>query len=144
MEPLNTNNLATYVITPPFDLPSNRTVTLVVVDSQANQNPLTGEFSGPIDLSGNFKLSGDFRVNFKVGKGRSAVNAPVSPEVFYWLPVDGRGVGAVDLNGYGGTTNTPGKWDNTRINSTTQTKEYDPKVGAVSEHAAIAPRARTP
>jgi len=138
VEPLNTNNLATYVITPLLDLPSNRTVTLVVVDSQANQNPLTGEFSGPIDLSGNFKLSGDFRVNFKVGKGRAAVNAPVSPEVFYWLPVDGRGVGAVDLNGFGATTNTPGKWDNTRINATTGTKEYDPdKSAQLWEHAAI-------
>src|SRR6185369_151955 len=123
VEPLNTNNLATYVITPLLDLPSNRTVTLVVVDSQANQNPLTGEFSGPIDLSGNFKLSGDFRVNFKVGKGRAAVNAPVSPEVFYWLPVDGRGVGAVDLNGFGATTNAPGKCVITSVTATTETKE---------------------
>jgi YVTN family beta-propeller protein len=138
VEPLNTNNLATYVITPLIDLPTNRQVTLVVVDSQANQNPLTGEFSGPIDLAGNFKLSGDFRTNFNVGKGRAPVNAPVSPEVFYWLPIDGRGVGAVDLNGFGATTNTPGKWDNTRINATTGTREYDPdKSAQLWQHAAI-------
>ena len=112
-------------------------MTLVVVDPQANQNPLTGEFSVR-STSPATSLSGDFRNNFNVGKGRAPVNAPVSPEVFYWLPVDGRGVGAVDLNGFGATTNTPGKWDNKRINATTGTREYDPdKSAQLWQHAAL-------
>src|SRR5262249_13534388 len=32
----------------------------------------------------------------------------VSPEVVYWLPNQGDGIGALDLNGWGFTTNTPG------------------------------------
>ena len=139
VEPLNVNNLSTYVITPLVTLPPSRNVTVVIVDAQANQNPATGTFSGPIDLSGNFKLSGDLRVNYKTGQGRAPVNAPVSPEVFYWLPISGRGVGAVDLNGFGFTTNTPGKWDNTMIDPNTGLREYDPvKSANLWQHAAIA------
>ncbi|HND56386.1 MAG TPA: hypothetical protein PLV92_28405, partial [Pirellulaceae bacterium] len=72
----------------------------------------------PIDLAGNFydgqdaDQNGspdkvDHRVSFAVGVGQAIVNIPVLPEVVYFATSLG-GVGAIDLNGYGFTTNKPG------------------------------------
>jgi hypothetical protein len=127
VRPLNSNNLATYVITPLVDLPPQRSIDLVIVDANANQDPNNGQLFGATDLWGNFHTPGaEVRQTFGIGKGRAPVNAPVCPEVFYWLPVAGRGIGAIDLNGYGFNSNTPGKWDNTTINPNTGLREYDP------------------
>jgi hypothetical protein len=142
LRPLNSNNLATYVITPLVDLPGNRDLQLVLVDSNANKDPVTQQPNGTIDLSGNFHAPGaDVRANFHVSNGRAPVNAPVSPEVFYWLPIAGRGMGAVDLDGHGMTTNTPGKWDNTSIDLATGTLAYDEaKSTANFAHAPLVTR----
>ncbi len=108
IRPLNSNNLATYIVTPLVDLPAQRTINIVVVDANANRDANLTQF-GAIDLVGNFHTPGaDARGIFTVAKGRAPACAPVCPEVFYWLPVSGSGLGAVDLNGQGFTTNTPG------------------------------------
>jgi hypothetical protein len=139
VRPLNSNNLATFVITPLVDLPANRQVDVVEVDGNGNRDPLTGTPFSAMDLSGNLHVPGaEVRTTFDVGHGRVPVNCPVSPEVFYWLPIAGDGIGAVDLNGYGFTTNTPGKWDNTRISPVTGTLEFDPDKSALYwQHAAL-------
>jgi len=112
VRPLNSNNLSAYIITPLIDLPSNTPLDVIVVDANANKDINATPF-GAIDLVGNFHAPGsDVRGSFTTGKGRVPVNAPVSPEVFYWLPVSGNGIGAVDLNGMGFTTNTPGRFAN--------------------------------
>ena len=109
MNPLNSNNIATYVVRPLMDLPPAATLRLVVVDSALNANPGTGANVGPIDLTGNFHSPGsDDVTEYLIGPGRALVNAPVSPEVIYWLPNARRGLGAIDLNGEGFTTNMPG------------------------------------
>ncbi len=51
---------------------------------------------------------GVIRSTFAVGPGAAFANVPVSPEVIYWLPAAGDGIGAIDLNGRGLSTNTPG------------------------------------
>lgn len=108
VRPLNSNNLAAYIVTPLVDLPASRTINIVVVDGNGNRDANLTPFSAS-DLFGNLHLSGaDVRGIFAVGKGRAPACAPVSPEVFYWLPIGGNGIGAVDLNGQGFTTNTPG------------------------------------
>jgi len=141
VRPLNSNNLATYIVTPLIDLPGKRNVDLVEVDSNANRDTTTNQASGAIDLSGNFHTPGaEVRSTFGVGAGRAPVNAPVSPEAIYWLPISGRGMGVIDLNGAGFTTNTPGKWSNTRVNASGQL-EYDPdKSAEFYRRAAIATR----
>ncbi|MSR47858.1 MAG: hypothetical protein EXS13_12495 [Planctomycetes bacterium] len=108
VRPLNSNNLAAYVVTPLIDLPSLRDVTIVVVDSNANKDPTQTAF-GALDLVGNLHTPGaDVRQDFTAGRGRVPANAPVSPEAIYWLPVAANGIGVVDLNGMGFNTNTPG------------------------------------
>jgi hypothetical protein len=110
--PLNVNNLATYRLTPLINLPANSSIDVVVRATSTNTN-------APIDLSGNIydgqDLDGDgvgdgadFTASFTVGPGPAIVNIPVSPEVIYWAPSAGNGIGAIDLNGWGLTTNTPG------------------------------------
>jgi YVTN family beta-propeller protein len=116
-EPMNTNNLAAYRLKPLIDLPPNTSVDLVVRAITNNTGANTKR--SPTDLSGNFYdgqdtdgdrigNSADFTHTFHVGPGGGVVNIPVSPEVMYWLPGGGDGIGAIDLNGHGFTTNTPG------------------------------------
>lgn len=116
-EPLNTNNLATYRLKPLIDLPPNTSVDLVV--RAITNNTGANSKRAPTDLSGNLydgqdgdgdRLGDkvDFTHTYQVGPGTGVVNIPVSPEVMYWLPGGGDGIGAIDLNGHGYATNTPG------------------------------------
>ena len=116
--PVNSNNLATYRFRPVISLPPDATVDLLVRSLTLNTNTVTSIGAAVTDLSGN-QFDGqdadgddvpdgtDFTVTFATGPGAGLVNIPVSPEVVYWLP-DGEGIGALDLNGRGFTTNTPG------------------------------------
>ena len=109
VNPMNSNNLATYVVQPLIDLPPTAVLELTVVDANLNINPANALPEGPIDLTGNLHSPGVDQVTpFTIGPGRNIVNAPVSPHAVYWLPASGRGIGAVDLNGFGFNTNTPG------------------------------------
>jgi hypothetical protein len=117
--PVNQNNLLTYRFSPLVDLPSKSSVDVLVRAVKNNTNNSTFQKNSAIDLSGNF-FNGpdadnngvpdgtDVTASFSVGPGRAVVNIPVSPEVVYWLPAQGDGIGAIDLNGWGYTTNTPG------------------------------------
>ena len=116
-EPLNVNNLAAYRLKPLIDLPPNTSVDLLVRAITNNTGLNTSR--APTDLSGNpfdgqdgdgdrLGDQADFTHTFQVGPGSGVVNIPVSPEVMYWLPGGGDGIGAIDLNGHGYTTNTPG------------------------------------
>jgi YVTN family beta-propeller protein len=137
VEPINTNNLATYRLRPLINLASNDlppinanpwvpTVQVDVLIHALFNNPDPLNVGQSVtDLNGNvydgqdannMPNQTDFRVTFTPGPGPSLVNVPVSPEVVYWLPSIGRGIGAIDLNGAGFTTNTPG------ANSTDPTK----------------------
>ncbi len=112
-EPLNVNNLTKFRLRPLINLPAKTSVDLLV-------RALTTNGAASIDLSGN-SFDGpdvnpadgipdgtDINSNFTVGPGPAIVNIPVSPEVIYWAPAVGDGIGAIDLNGWGITTNTPG------------------------------------
>ena len=117
--PVNSNNLMTYRFSPLVDLPSKSSVDVLIRAVKNNTNTSNFEKRSAIDLSGNFFNGPDADANgvpdgtdvtasFSVGPGRAVVNIPVSPEVVYWLPSVGDGIGAIDLNGWGYTTNTPG------------------------------------
>jgi hypothetical protein len=117
--PVNSNNLMTYRFSPLVDLPSKSSVDVLIRAVSNNVNGTTLQQRAAIDLSGNF-FDGpdadnngvpdktDVTASFSVGPGRAVANVPVSPEVVYWLPSVGDGIGAIDLNGWGYTTNTPG------------------------------------
>jgi len=116
--PVNSNNLATYRFRPLISLPPNASVDVLVRSLTLNTNTTTTNGTAVTDLSGNtydgqdldaddVPDQTDLTVTFTTGPGAGLVNIPVSPEVIYWLP-DGNGIGAIDLNGRGFTTNTPG------------------------------------
>ena len=110
--PLNVNNLTSYRLKPLISLPSKIFIDVVIL-------ALTTNAIAAIDLAGN-SFDGqdstgdgvgdqvDHLATFKVGLGRAVVNIPVSPEVVYFLPSVGPGIGAIDLNGWGFGTNAPG------------------------------------
>src|SRR5262249_41512750 len=101
LNPVATNNLARYILHPLITLPPNATIQIVVQDVNVNTK-------ASFDLHGNALASGkNFIKNLATGDGPALVNAPVSPEVIYWLPSGARGMGAIDLNGFGFTTNKP-------------------------------------
>jgi hypothetical protein len=110
--PVNKNNLATYRLTPLIDLPSKSTVDLLVRTFTNNKGSSgkapTNLFGTHFDGNGNPPDHTDVKITFSVGPGHAVVNIPVSPEVVYWLPTQGDGIGAIDLNGWGYSTNTPG------------------------------------
>ncbi len=122
--PVNKNNLQNYRIRPLIHLPPESGVQFLERAVSNNVNGQTGAQSAVIDLAGNFydgQSQGDTDGNgipegdgmdhtkdFTVGPGPGIVNIPVTPEVAYFLPSTGRGIGALDLNGRGFTTNTPG------------------------------------
>ena len=105
-EPINPNNLSTYRLTPLVTLPPESELTVRV-------HALTTNTRAVKDLSGNVfdGTSGDGKdrnSGFSIGAGPALTNIPVAPEVVYWIPSVGRGLGAIDLNGWGFTTNAPG------------------------------------
>jgi hypothetical protein len=117
--PINSNNLATYRLRPLVDLPASTSLDVVVRAITTNTNAGSGIGDAPIDLAANpydgqdgdgdgLPDGADLRRTFSVGPGAALVNIPVSPEVIYWLPSGGDGIGAIDLNGRGITTNAPG------------------------------------
>jgi hypothetical protein len=97
--PINTNNLSGYIIRPLIPLPPNAEIKIVVRD-------LTTNTQAAFDLRGN-QVAIPKVQKFKTGDGSPVVNAPVSPEVVYWLSGSERGMGAIDLNGFGFNTNKP-------------------------------------
>lgn len=117
--PLSSNNLATYRLRPLVELPPLTSVDVVVRAVTINTDPTTFAADAATDLAGNAydgqdaDLDGvpdavDFTRSWTTGPGAALVNIPVSPEVVYWLPVNSDGIGALDLNGRGITTNAPG------------------------------------
>ncbi|MBL8842401.1 MAG: YncE family protein [Planctomycetes bacterium] len=119
--PLNSNNLATYRLRPLIDLPPNIGIDVGVRALVLNTNATTAAADAVRDLAGNSypgELADtdgdgildpiDFTRSFTSGPGAGIVNIPVSPEVVYWLPTTGNGIGAIDLNGRGLSTNAPG------------------------------------
>ncbi|MBL8842400.1 MAG: YncE family protein [Planctomycetes bacterium] len=111
-EPLNVNNLTTYRFTPLIALPSNSSVD-VLIRSLTTNNVAATDLAGNVydgqDTTGDGVGEGvDHTVTFSVGPGPAVVNIPVSPEVVYFAPSSGDGLGAIDLNGHGLGTNTPG------------------------------------
>jgi len=132
ISPLHQNNMAAYLITPLTDLPGSSTESLtpqgpddvrmrievVVYDYQKNN--LTGDPDGKgpggpenLGVAGfhgeRFYAGGapSLSRSFSVLNGKRYVNAPVSPNVIYYAMGRG-GMGAVDLDGHGLCTNTPG------------------------------------
>ncbi|MFO0982427.1 MAG: YncE family protein [Planctomycetota bacterium] len=97
--PVNNNNNALYLLHPLINLPPNSEIAIVVRD-------VTQNLEAAFDYSGN-SVDKPRGVKFVSGDGPAVVNAPVSPEVVYWISGDDRGMGAIDLNGLGFTTNKP-------------------------------------
>ncbi|MSR47861.1 MAG: YncE family protein [Planctomycetes bacterium] len=134
-QPVSENNLATYRMRPLISLPANTPIDVVVRSLTVNTNLFNGVASSVIDLSGN-GFDGqdanndgapdqvDFSRTFTTGPGPGLVNIPVSPEVLYWLPSGVDGIGALDLNGRGLTTNTPGANLDDRFKSVMVTKAW--------------------
>jgi len=131
--PLSQNNLATYIINPIIDLPGSSTealspptgddirmrIDVQIYDYQTN-NISADHDNDPINtvpenlgVSGfhgeRFYASGNPTVTrtFSVLKGKRYVNAPVSPHVVYFS-MGTSGIGAIDLDGNGFPTGTPG------------------------------------
>ncbi|MFO0982428.1 MAG: hypothetical protein U1E76_11950 [Planctomycetota bacterium] len=101
INPVGSNNLATYRLRPLLTLPANAEVRVIVWDVNTNTK-------AAFDLHGNaFSRGKNFVKSVTTGDGAAIVNAPVSPEAVYWIPVAERGMGCIDLNGYGFTTNRP-------------------------------------
>lgn len=129
VRPINSNNLSAYFVVPLVDLPSQRDVTIVEVDANANKDSTQTAF-GAMDLVGNLHTPGaDVRTDFTAGRGRIPCNAPVIPEVIYWLPVSANGIGAIDLNGQGFNTNTPGRFADDPSRAAIITRAPDPFGG---------------
>jgi hypothetical protein len=111
--PINRNNLATYRLRPLINLPSQGTIDVLIRSLTKNNGKsaidLAGNFYDGQDANNDSVPDGvDLTSTFSVGPGQAIVNIPVSPEVVYWIPATGSGIGAVDLNGRGFGTNTPG------------------------------------
>ncbi len=115
VEPLNTNNLTRFRFTPIVPLIPNNTLRFRVRAFSAASSSGTAAtdifgnaYNGQADIPNIGGGNPDVVLDFQTAEGPGIVNIPVSPEVVYWLPQQGRGVGAIDLNGFGFTTNTPG------------------------------------
>ncbi len=110
--PINVNNLTAYRFRPLISLPSNSSIDVVIRALTANNVAsidLTGNSYDGQDTTGDGIGEGaDFPTTFAVGPGAAVVNIPVSPSVIYFAPSAGSGLGAIDLDGWGFGTNTPG------------------------------------
>ncbi len=131
--PLNQNNMATFLIDPVIDLPGSSVEKLLpqqIDDVRMRieisvydylHNDVTGDPDGSLPVFGpenlgvagfhgeRFYADGAPRLSrsFSVLDRQRYVNAPVSPNAIYFSMGRG-GVGAIDLDGNGFTTNTPG------------------------------------
>jgi len=118
--PLHQNNLSSYILNPIIDLPSSSDLgspyftankisrMLITVRVHFNEsNTFTGN-SINMGPCGAFqgKLSADAEATFVVESGGRAVNAPVCPNALYYC-MGPKGLGVVDLDGNGFTTNDP-------------------------------------
>lgn len=83
------------------------------VGSRLPQNLCVGGFHGERF----FNNGANYTKTFSVLVGQRYVNAPVSPNVIYYT-MGTKGVGAIDLNGNGFTTNAPGTGRNMWVTST--------------------------
>jgi len=111
--PVNINNLLSYRLSPLIGMPSDSSVDVVLLTLTTNNGlsaiDLAGNGYDGQDTDGDDVGEGaDHAVTFTVGPGQPVVNIPVSPEVVYFLPSGVPGIGAIDLNGEGFGTNTPG------------------------------------
>ena len=127
VHPLHQNNLATYVIDPLISLPGSTPTTIgaynpikIRVQVTVYEAPLNGVSADPDDsgpaspvnlgpcsfFGETFKPGGIISRTFTVDEGGRYVNAPVSPNALYYAMGAG-GIGVVDLDGNGFTTNHP-------------------------------------
>jgi len=125
--PVNQNNLATYVIDPIISLPGSTPaafaadnpikIRLQVTVYESGLNGVTADPDGtgsatPVNLGPSsyfgetFKPGGIIQRTFTVQEGGRYVNAPVSPNALYYS-MGPKGIGVVDLDGNGFTTNHP-------------------------------------
>ena len=132
--PLHQNNLSTYVLNPIIDLPgssdlgnppfgdpdvtSYTRLRIYVSVYDHDQNDVTGYVadtippSPPLNLGtcglhrGIQAVGGNVEEGFIVAYGGRYVNAPVSPHALYYV-MGSHGLGVVDLDGNGFTTNDP-------------------------------------
>jgi YVTN family beta-propeller protein len=81
--------------------------------SREPQNLCVGGFHGERFLNNGSSYSKTFSIQL----GRRYVNAPVSPNVMYYA-MDTKGIGAIDLDGTGMTTNTPGEGRSVLVTNT--------------------------
>jgi hypothetical protein len=127
--PANVNNLTKFRLRPLISLPPNTSVDVLVraftTNTQVSSIDLSGNFFDGPDADNDSVPDGtDVTSTFSVGPGPAIVNIPVSPEVIYWAPVVGDGIGAIDLNGWGLGTNTPGANAGIRDRATLITKPW--------------------
>ena len=150
--PLHQNNLCTYILNPVLDLPGSREFPLIPDDPindpdnihvsverirvtlrvfTHDDNTHTGspiELAAPVNmgLTGFFGQDGELNTavsdqTFLVSSGGRYVNAPVCPMALYYA-MGPKGLGVVDLDGNGFTTNDP---DFTKIALVTSEKFYN-------------------
>ena len=110
--PVNKNNLSKYRLKPLITLPAQTNIIITVRATSVTQT------TASMDLRGNLMIGGDALGDFQTGTGPALVNAPVCPEAIYWTPITGQGLGVIDLNGLGFTTNAPHAFDASDIDKT--------------------------
>ncbi len=149
--PLSQNNMAKYIINPIINLPGSSTdwsgdnipgqgasapsgairMRIEVAVHEFLLNTVTGSITNgspqnlcPAGFHGErfYDTNGTYTKTFSVLLGERYVNAPVSPNVMYYT-MGTSGVGAIDLNGTGFNTNTPGSGPNIWV---TATQVYSP------------------
>jgi len=144
--PLHQNNLATDIVNPLIDIPGSSNdwsgdlpgepplpasgnirmrieatvhdfmlnmVTAIPAGNTTPQNLCVAGFHGE-----RFSLPSSFTKTYSVLKTKRYLNPPVSPNVIYYT-IGSRGIGAIDLDGNGFTTNAPGSGRKMLITSTT-------------------------
>ena len=150
--PLSQNNLAKYIINPIISLPGSSTdwsgdnipgesaeaptgsirMRIEVAVHEFTKNTLTGGILNgtpqnlcPAGFHGErfFNSGTSYTKTFSVLLGERYVNAPVAPNVIYYT-MGTSGVGAIDLNGSGFNTNTPGSGPNMWITATSVYSPY--------------------
>jgi len=129
---------------PPLPPAGSIRMRIEVIVYEYMQNSLTGDPDGvgpgtPQNLCVGgfhgerfFNNGENYTKTFSVLDGDRYVNAPVSPNVMYYT-MGTKGVGAIDLNGSGFTTNTPGTGRNMWV---TSTSVYSPEGNGMTDPTA--------